>query len=166
MASYLLASDSDSEDVRIIQLIQELDEESEVESVPRNPRVRGYIPRDRESAAQRLWNDYLADAPVYPAKKFKRRFRMRINLFLRIAQGITTFNGNYIPEHFDFFREINDALGRQSFTTLQKCTSAIHQLAYRLSPDALDEYLHMSEQTSVICLDNFCICIIDFHKSR
>ncbi|XP_071699091.1 uncharacterized protein [Rutidosis leptorrhynchoides] len=93
MASYLLASDSDSEDVRIIQLIQELDEESEVE-------------------------------------------------------------------------ERNDALGRQSFTTLQKCTSAIRQLAYGLSPDALDEYLHMSEQTSVICLDNFCKCIIDLHKSR
>ncbi|XP_071714468.1 uncharacterized protein [Rutidosis leptorrhynchoides] len=105
MESYLLASDS--EDVRVIQLIQELDEESEVESVPRIPSVRGYIPRDRESAVQRLWNDYFADAPVYPAKKSK-------------------------------WRERNDALGRQSFTTLQKCTSAIRQLAYGLSTDALD----------------------------
>ncbi|XP_071728883.1 uncharacterized protein [Rutidosis leptorrhynchoides] len=145
MVSYLLASDSDSEDVRVIQLIQELDEECEVESVSRIPRVRGYIPRDRESAVQRLWNDYFADAPIYPAKKFKRRFRMPINLFLRIAQGITTLIGNYIPEHFDFFRERNDALGRQSFTTLQKCTSAIRHLAYGLSPNALDEYLHMSK---------------------
>ncbi|XP_071687918.1 uncharacterized protein [Rutidosis leptorrhynchoides] len=135
MTSYLLASDSDSEDIRVIQLIQELDEESEVESVPRIPRVRGYISRDHESAAQRLWNHYFADAPVFPAKKFKRR-------------------------------ENIDAIGRQSFTTLQKCTSSIRQLAYGLSPDALDEYLHMSEQTLVICLDNFCKCIIDLYKIR
>ncbi|XP_071694850.1 uncharacterized protein [Rutidosis leptorrhynchoides] len=133
MPSYLLASDSDSEDVRVIQFIQELGEESKVESVPCIPRVRGYIPRDRELAAQRLWNDYFADAPVYPAKKFKR--------------------------------ERNDALGK-SFTTLQKYTSAIRQLAYGLSPDALDEYLHMSEQISVLCLDNFCKCITDLYKTR
>ncbi|XP_071689127.1 uncharacterized protein [Rutidosis leptorrhynchoides] len=155
MASCLLASDFDSEDVRVMQLIQELDEESEVESVPRIPRVRGYIPRDHESAAQRLWNDYFTDA--YPAKKFKRRFRMRINLFLHIAQGITTFNGTYIPEHFDFFRERNDALGRQSFTTLQKCTSAIRQLAYGLSPDAFDEYLHMSSNNDINVLNRSSI---------
>ncbi|XP_071699980.1 uncharacterized protein [Rutidosis leptorrhynchoides] len=64
-----------------------MDEESEVEYVPRIPRVRTYIPRDRESAAERLFNDYFAEPPIFPAKKFKRRFRMRINLFLRIAQA-------------------------------------------------------------------------------
>ncbi|XP_071728304.1 uncharacterized protein [Rutidosis leptorrhynchoides] len=135
MASYLLAFDFDSEDVRVIQLIQELDEESKVEFVPRIPRVRGYILRDRESVAQCLWNDYFADTPFFSVKKFERR-------------------------------ESIDALVRQSFTTLQKCTLAIRQLAYGLSPDALDEYLHMSEETSVICLNNFGKCIIDLYKSR
>ncbi|XP_071727635.1 uncharacterized protein [Rutidosis leptorrhynchoides] len=69
-------------------------------------------------------------------------------------------------EKFNVQGEIIDALGRQSFTTLQKCTSDIRQWAYGLSPDALDEYLHMSEQTSVLYLDNFCKCIIDLYKSR
>ncbi|XP_071714163.1 uncharacterized protein [Rutidosis leptorrhynchoides] len=115
-----------------------MDEEFEVESVPRIPRVRNYIHRDCESAATRLWNDYFAEPPIFPAKKFKRRFCIRINLFLRITQGISSFANNFtnpVPEHFDFFIDRQDAAGRQSFTILQKCTSAIRQMAYGTAPD-------------------------------
>ncbi|XP_071713052.1 protein ALP1-like [Rutidosis leptorrhynchoides] len=145
-----------------------MDEESEVEFVPRIPRHRSYILRDRKSATERLFNDYFSEPPIFQAKKFKRRFRMRINLFLRIAQGISSFANsmNNVPEHFDYFIERRDAAGRPSFTILQKCTSALCQLAYGTAPDSFNEYLHMSEQTSILCLDNFCKCIIDLYKSR
>nr|GEV22929.1 putative harbinger transposase-derived protein [Tanacetum cinerariifolium] len=42
-----------------------------------------------------------------------------------------------------------------------KCTSAIRQLAYDTSPDALDEYLQMGEHCARDCLDCFTMCIID-----
>ncbi|XP_071696316.1 uncharacterized protein [Rutidosis leptorrhynchoides] len=86
MASYLLSYDSDSEDERIIALIQHLeDEDDEVES-DRVPRSRIYIPRNCEEAGENLCKDYFSDTPVFPPYKFKRRFRIMIELFLRISQ--------------------------------------------------------------------------------
>ncbi|XP_071727894.1 uncharacterized protein [Rutidosis leptorrhynchoides] len=109
MGSRLRGSNSDSEDLRIVQLIQEIeDDDSEVESAPSIPRVRGYIPREWEVAAQHL----------------------------------------------------------PTFTTIQKCTSVIRQLAYGTAPDMWDEYLQMSEQTSILCLDYFCMCIITLYKKE
>nr|GEW18058.1 phospholipid-transporting ATPase 1 [Tanacetum cinerariifolium] len=37
-----------------------------------------------------------------------------------------------------------DATGQMSFSTIMKCTSAIRQLAYGISPDVFDEYLQMN----------------------
>ncbi|XP_071741139.1 uncharacterized protein [Rutidosis leptorrhynchoides] len=52
MGSYLRDSNYDLEDMRIVQLIQQLEEdESDIESAVRIQRVRGYIPRDREDVA-------------------------------------------------------------------------------------------------------------------
>ncbi|XP_071698014.1 uncharacterized protein [Rutidosis leptorrhynchoides] len=45
-------------------------------------------------------------------------------------------------------------------------TSALRQLAYGTAADMFDEYLKMSEQTSILCLDNFCKCIITLYKER
>ncbi|XP_071694284.1 protein ALP1-like [Rutidosis leptorrhynchoides] len=166
MASYLLSYDSDSEDELIIALIQHLeDDDDEVES-DRVPRSRIYIPRNREEAGENLWKDYFSDTPVFPPYKFKRRFRMRIELFLRISQGISNFDSHDTPEHFRFFRERFDAIGRPTFTILQKMTSALRQLAYGTATDMFDEYLKMSEQTSILCLDNFYKCIITLYKER
>ncbi|XP_071741457.1 uncharacterized protein [Rutidosis leptorrhynchoides] len=165
MGSRLRGSNFDSEDFRIVQLIQEIeDDDSEVESAPSIPRVRGYIPREREVAAQRLWDDYFCETPKYPHTKFKRHFRLRIQLFLRIVQCITTFQSDNMPEYFSYFSQRVDAIGRPTFTTLQKCTSAIRQLAYGTAIDMCDEYLQMSEQTSILCLDYFCMCVITLYK--
>ncbi|XP_071695528.1 uncharacterized protein [Rutidosis leptorrhynchoides] len=45
-------------------------------------------------------------------------------------------------------------------------TSALRQLAYGTAADMFVEYLKISEQTSAICLDNFCECIIHLYKER
>ncbi|XP_071738989.1 uncharacterized protein [Rutidosis leptorrhynchoides] len=166
MASYLLSFDSDSEDERLIALIQHLEDDDDEVEFNRVPRSRIYIPRNREEAAQNLWKDYFSDTPMFPPFKFKRRFRMRIELFLRISQGISNFDSHDTPEYFKFFRERFDAIGRPTFTILQKMTSALRQLAYGTAADMFDEYLKMSEQTSVLCLDNFCKCIITLYKER
>ncbi|XP_059650327.1 uncharacterized protein LOC132296102 [Cornus florida] len=68
------------------------------------PKKRRYIKRDREDAAQQLWKDYFAENPVFPPEYFRRRFRMRRQLFLRILNDITT--------HDNFFKQKPDATGR------------------------------------------------------
>ena len=52
---------------------------------------------------------------------------------------------------------------QKSFTALQKCTSAIRQLAYGNTADALDEYLNMSERVSRESLYNFCYGIVKLY---
>ncbi|XP_071694903.1 uncharacterized protein [Rutidosis leptorrhynchoides] len=60
-----------------------------------------------------------------------------------------------LPSHFEYFIQKRDELGRLGFTTEQKITSALHQLAYGTAADMFDEYLQMSEATSIICLNMF-----------
>jgi hypothetical protein len=54
------------------------------ESSSRPKRRQRYINRDRESAHDRLHQDYFADDCVYPSNYFRRRYRMRRQLFLSI----------------------------------------------------------------------------------
>ncbi|GKC73918.1 putative nuclease HARBI1 [Tanacetum coccineum] len=66
----------------------------------------------------------------------EREFRKRKHLFLRIVDTVTA-NDRY-------FHQRPDATGRQSLSSLQKCTRAMRVLAYGMSFDAVDEYLRMS----------------------
>ncbi|XP_021971280.1 uncharacterized protein LOC110866442 [Helianthus annuus] len=131
--------------VAATQLILE-EEEEEVSSQPRNRNLT--IDRDRESAHERLVTDFFADEPLYSESIFRRRFRISRRLFLRIADDLAAY------DHFFTLR--HDARGKRSFTTLQKCTAAIRQLAYGTAADAWDEYLKMSERTARECVYKFC----------
>ncbi|XP_057787516.1 uncharacterized protein LOC131004771 [Salvia miltiorrhiza] len=105
-------------------------------------RPRSYVHRDREEAHLRLMQDYFHDNPTYGPTFFRRRFRMQKELFLRIVeavQGVDTF-----------FHMTTDAIGRDSLSPLQKCTSAIRQLATGLSADTFDEYLRVADSTGRI----------------
>ncbi|GJY20269.1 kinesin-like protein KIN-5C [Tanacetum coccineum] len=80
-------------------------------------RMMTYIPRQREEAEQRLFEDYFGDdetPPKYPEENFRRIQRY-------------------------------DVVGRLSIDPILKCTSAIRQLAYGTAPDAFDEYLQIAE---------------------
>ncbi|XP_071689225.1 uncharacterized protein [Rutidosis leptorrhynchoides] len=142
--------------------------DEEEENEPRRTRVqrnpRRVINRDREAASLLLWNDYFSQNPTFPDDVFKRRFRMRINLFLRIKDGILNHSyTNNAPQHFVFFQQRPDPLGRLGFTTYQKITCALHQLAYGTSADIFDEYIKMAEKTGCVYLNNFCKGIIDLY---
>ncbi|GJU67106.1 transcription elongation factor SPT6 [Tanacetum coccineum] len=54
-----------------------------------------------------------------------------------------------------------DATGLPGFSVIMKCTCAIHQLAYGVTPDSLDEYLQMGNHCIRDCLDFFTMCVID-----
>ncbi|XP_071688157.1 uncharacterized protein [Rutidosis leptorrhynchoides] len=145
----------DSDDEKIVSFVNSLTQE-EVDgeaSSSRVPRSRIYIARDREDAAIRLYNDYFAESPVFPARYFKRRFQMSRELFLRIVEGISNFNSVVIPDYFMYFRERPDATGRQSLTILQKCTAAIRQMAYGTTPDL--QHLRKPTAEDIARLYNF-----------
>ena len=65
-----------------------------------------------------------------------------------------------------YFTQRWDARGRMGFTPLQKCTSAIRQLAYGIAADAFDEYLHMSERSSRETLQKFCKWVIKLYAKE
>nr|GEU63481.1 hypothetical protein [Tanacetum cinerariifolium] len=79
---------------------------------------------------------------------------MRRKLFLKIVKGISTYEVDPLPGHFNFFRVRPDATGRMSLSVIMKCTAAIRQLAYGTTPDAFDEYLQMSANNDINVLDN------------
>nr|GEX52794.1 hypothetical protein [Tanacetum cinerariifolium] len=125
-------------------------------------RRRTYIPRERETAEQRLIDDYFGDEefePKYPKENFTRRYRMSSTLFNKIVNKILSYDVEPIPEYFIYFTQRYDATGRLSIGPIMKCTSVIRQLAYDTAPDTFDEYLQIAERTSRECLDNFTKCI-------
>ncbi|XP_047979043.1 uncharacterized protein LOC125220959 [Salvia hispanica] len=101
------------------------------------PRRRRYIHSDHAGGHDRLFADYFAEEPRYPADVFRRRFRMRRSLFLRIV--------NALSARYPEFRLQRDATGKLGLSPLQKCTVAIRQLAYGGSADMFDEYLQCGE---------------------
>ncbi|KAJ9563527.1 hypothetical protein OSB04_008687 [Centaurea solstitialis] len=111
-----------------------------------------------EATSSRQTRSTPKNNPVYDDNDFERRFRMKRRLFLKIVEDL--------EREYEFFRWTHDARGVKGFSPLQKCTSAIRQLAYGTAADATDEYLQMSETTSRECFTNFCEGIIHLYMRR
>nr|XP_043639738.1 uncharacterized protein LOC122610846 [Erigeron canadensis] len=122
------------------------------------PLTRVYIPRDRLGAGNQLINDYFVENSKYPPHFFRQRFRMRKELFMRIANDIASFSpvgDEHVPPHFVEFRNQRvDARGNLGFFTIH------------LRYVTLDEYLQMGEQTSRDALDAFCKCVFDLYREE
>ncbi|XP_023767531.1 uncharacterized protein LOC111916130 [Lactuca sativa] len=121
-------------------------------------RTRRYICRNREEANQRLVQDYFAENATYQGYYFRRRFRILKGLYERIVEDVT--------RECSFFQQRYDARGTPGFTLLQKCTAAIHQLAYGIPPDALDESFRMSVRIARESLHFFCKTVIQIYGSK
>nr|KAJ0222118.1 hypothetical protein LSAT_V11C200099480 [Lactuca sativa] len=103
------------------------------------------INRDRIATHELLVHDYFGPDSLYDLSKLEERFRISRNLFLRIARDL--------ENNYEFFQLRWDARGRRGFSTIQKCTATLRQLAYDIAVGALDEYLKMSERTfSRMCI--------------
>ncbi|KAL8470837.1 hypothetical protein ACS0TY_033416 [Phlomoides rotata] len=111
------------------------------------------VKRDREAAAQRLFNDYFSENPANDEVKFRRRFLMSRSLFLRIS--------NAVKDHDNFFVQRRDAANRLGLSTLQKITTALRVLAYGMPADVLDDYLKIGESTTNECMKRFCRAIVE-----
>jgi hypothetical protein len=72
------------------QVVAELRDEIEVleEGSRRHSGPRRYVARPREEANQRLMDDYFTENRIYNSTIFRRRFKMRRPLFLRIVDAL------------------------------------------------------------------------------
>ncbi|XP_075486460.1 uncharacterized protein LOC142526074 [Primulina tabacum] len=139
----------------VLQQHQQLMESSQ----RRETRIRRrFIQRNCEAGHEKLVNDYFSTNPVCHDEIFRSRFRMRRELFLSIV--------NALENHSIFFQQRDDDVRRKRFSSLQKCTAAIRQLAYGVPADHLDEYLRMSESTVIKCLFKFCEYVVEIFGDR
>ena len=116
------------------------------------------INRNSLEGHERIIKDYFADQPIYDEKLFRRRFRMRRALFLKIV--------NAVEGHDPYFVQMPDACGKLGLSAIQKCTAAIRQLAYGTPADAVDEYIRIAESTALESLKRFCMAVIDLYEEE
>jgi hypothetical protein len=83
---------------------------------------------------------------------------MRMTLFLSIMHRVS--------ETSPYFCERYDATGRASLTALQKCTTALRQLAYGMTRDIIDEYMKLGKITALECLEYYCLNIIEYFGDK
>lgn len=112
-----------------------------------------YIHRNRRQGHDRLFGDYFATNPVYSPTVFRRRFRMRRPLYLRIL--------NAIQAHNSYFLQKQDATYVLGLSILQKMTSAMRILSYGVAADAVDNYIRIGESTAIQSLQQFCNSVIE-----
>ncbi|XP_041000248.1 uncharacterized protein LOC121246228 [Juglans microcarpa x Juglans regia] len=117
-----------------------------------NRQRRKFIRRDHIQAHQRLFHDYFAENPVYPSNLFRRTFRMSRPLFLRIL--------NEVEACEPYFVQRRDNAGRLGLSSMQKITAALRMLAYGVTGDFMDEYIHIGESTAMESLKKFCKTIV------
>ena len=117
------------------------------------PGKRANINRNRAFYGELLVRDYFAEGCTYTDEQFRRRFRMRRSLFLRILDAVV--------QHDDYFRQKYDACSVAGLSPHQKVCACVQMLATGLSADSMDERYRMGKSTSLQALKFFCMAIIE-----
>jgi hypothetical protein len=113
----------------------------------------GNVDRDREAGRVRLYKDYFDPIIlICKAKAFRRWYRMSRELFLVILNGVRDYD--------DYFEAKYDCTGKIGFTSYQKCSAAVRQLAYGVPGYLIDDYMRMSESTCHEAMYRFCEDVI------
>lgn len=113
------------------------------------------VNRKRAYYSLLLMQDYFNSNAIYGAQFFRRRFRMRKQLFERILSEIV--------EADSFFCQRFDALKVSGLTPHQKVCMAVRMLATGNAADDMDDRYRMGESTALQCLQRFCQTIIDLY---
>eukprot|EP00918_Siedleckia_nematoides_P039555 GHVU01086039.1.p1 GENE.GHVU01086039.1~~GHVU01086039.1.p1 ORF type:complete len:436 (+),score=47.89 GHVU01086039.1:157-1464(+) len=139
----------DDEDAAVFAAVYGVGSE-EAEVLPVRQRIGGSTPgkapnvdRNRLAGHQRLMADYFGvngTPPTYNAVLFRRRFRMRPELFQRLV--------NACVEGDDYFRQKPDAIGVMGLSPEQKVVAAVRMMTYGVCADAVDEYVRIAETTA------------------
>lgn len=109
------------------------------------------VERNHEERATRLFNDFFAASPAHGAVAFRRKFRMRQSMFLKIARGVLQVDGNFALKR--------NALHQPGLSTFQKVALALRVLFYGKTTDGSDEYVQVGDSTSSLALNQFCAAV-------
>ena len=118
----LLLDDSDEDEI-IEEFVMETSQ----------PKRRRFIRYNHLVGHKRLFLDYFAPTPIYPPALFRRRFRMKHSLFLRIQFKVEA--------HDSYFVQKRKSANKLGLSSLQKITATLRMLAYGVSGDLIDEYV-------------------------
>nr|XP_043616106.1 uncharacterized protein LOC122588024 [Erigeron canadensis] len=136
-----------SDDSSLEVFANAIESEEAESSTARSRAKRKVVNRNCWTASERLHRDYFCEEPKYDDDFFEDRYRMPKRLFLKIVHDLES--------RYAYFQDSHDARLAKSFTPIQKCTSAIRQLATGNPPDEYDEYLEMTGRISRECLQFF-----------
>ena len=126
--------------------------------VDRWPGKKPNLDRKRQLYGKLLHQDYFAENPTYSAKHFRRRFRMRRQLFLAIIEAV--------ENHDPYFAQKRDCTGLLGFTANQKCAAAVRLLASGTSADEMDDRYRLAESTMLETLRRFCLSVIEIYGDQ
>ena len=113
---------------------------------------RTCIFRNRALGHDQLMQDYFAEVPTYPPRLFRRRYRMRRDLFVKIVKDCEA-NSHY-------FKRRRNAAGTMGFSAFQKISAAMRVIAYGIPADYTDEYLRIGEDTTTESVRKFAKMVI------
>ncbi|GAB2302991.1 hypothetical protein Dimus_038047 [Dionaea muscipula] len=119
--------------------------------------TRRTIVRDHERGYNDLWDRYFKPDAMYLESMFRRRFRMRRDLFFRIQTDV--------EQAEPYFVQRRNIAGRLGLHSLQKMNAALRLLAYGVSADSIDESFQVAETTAIMSLKMFCSTIVRLYKS-
>ncbi|KAE8775109.1 Cell division cycle 5-like protein [Hordeum vulgare] len=109
------------------------------------------IPRNRHLSNELLMRDYFAQRPTYPANLFRRRYRMRRFLVVKIVEACES-NSRY-------FTRRRNAAGLLGFSAYQKISATMRVIAYGIVADYANEYLRIGEDTTIESVRRFLMSI-------
>ncbi|KAK4480503.1 hypothetical protein RD792_013578 [Penstemon davidsonii] len=119
---------------------------------------RQFLNRNHKTRHIQLMNDYFVERPLYSGETFRRRFRMKRPLFLRILADCERAN--------IYFRQWYNAANRAGFSPILKVTIVMRSLAYAFSHDSNDENFRVAESTAAEIVHEFCKTILRLYQQE
>ncbi|XP_051215460.1 uncharacterized protein [Lolium perenne] len=151
-----LLQDDDLEATMLLLAVKDLEDRAKLLNRRRGSVFgRNHIQRNRLLGHEQLMEDYFAEVPTYPAHLFRRRYRMRRSLFVRIVKDCGL--------HSNYFKQRRNAVGVMGFSALQKISAAMRVIAYGIPADYTDEYLRIGEDTTTESVRRFARMIIKLY---
>ncbi|KAK1608367.1 hypothetical protein QYE76_032040 [Lolium multiflorum] len=92
---------------------------------------------------------------TYRAHLFRRRYLMRLSLFVRIVKDCEL--------HSNYFKQRRNAAGVMGFSAFQKISAAMRVIVYGIPADYTDEYLRIGEDTTTESVRRFARMIIKLY---
>lgn len=96
---------------------------------------------------------YFSTNPTFDSETFRSRFRISREIFYKVFAAVTSYN--------EFFQQKHDCAEKLGISPCLRITTELRIPACGLSPDAMDDYLDISETTARDSLVRFWSAVID-----